>query len=137
MVHLTKLAVGISSIAHLQQVQAARLALSALRHRTRHMPRRASEITAAGSIYWVICGTLLVRQRVLDIVWDQQDDGSRCASLMLDPVLVQVEGRPVKAFQGWRYLDENDAPPDLTQADDLPGALPAALRNELRALCLI
>lgn len=138
MLHLTKLAVGISGIDHLRAVQAARHGANPpLRHQTRNTPRRAAEIVGAGSIYWVIAGTLLVRQRVLDIVEDRWDDGTRCAGLVLDPALVQVEGRPVKAFQGWRYLEAPDAPPDLSEAALADDAMPPALRNELRALCLI
>lgn len=138
MVHMLKLAVGIRDIAHLRQVQAIRLATRPpLRHQTRNAPRRAAALTNGGSIYWVIAGTLLARQRILDIVDDQWDDASRCTGLVLDPALVQVEGRPVKAFQGWRYLEDADAPPDLDARDMLPGAMPPALRNELRSLCLI
>jgi hypothetical protein len=138
MVHLMKLAVGIRDIAHLRQVQSARLlARPPLRHQTRNFPRRIAEITDGGSIYWVIAGTLLARQTILDIVDDSWDDGSRCAGLVLDPTLVQVEGRPVKAFQGWRYLEAGDAPADLGARDMAPGAMPPELRNALRALCLI
>lgn len=138
MLHITKLAVGIRDIAHLNAVQTERGRIDApLRHRTRHMPRRASEITETGSIYWVIAGTLLVRQRVVGIIEDTWEDGSRCAGLLLDPALVQVEGRPVRPFQGWRYLAAEDAPADLGASELGPDSMPAALRNELRALCLI
>lgn len=138
MLHLTKLAVGIRDIAHLREVQAARRAAAAdLRHQTRNHPRRAAEIVRGGSLYWVIAGAMLVRQPVLDVVEDRWDDGTRCAAIVLDPALVQVEGRPVKPFQGWRYLLATDAPADLTEHDFAPGAIPPALRNELRALCLL
>lgn len=137
MLHMAKLAVGIRDIAHLRQVQAQRLAARApLRHQTRNAPRRASEITDGGSIYWVIAGAMLVRQRILAIVPDHWDDGSRCTGLVLDPAHVQVEGRPVKAFQGWRYLEADDAPPDLAETE-APGALPPAMRLQLRALGLL
>ena len=138
MVHLMKLAVGVQDIAHLRSIQAMRATTRPpLRHLTRNTPRRTAELMAGGSIYWVIAGTLLARQGVLDVVEDHWDDMTRCAGLLLDPLLVQVEGRPVKAFQGWRYLETAEAPPDL-QAHDLdPSAMPPALRNELRALCLI
>lgn len=138
MLHISKLAVGIRDIAHLRQVQAERAVVQPpLRHRTRNMPRRRDEIVGLGSLYWVIAGTLLVRQPIVGIIEDAWEDGSRCAGLLLDPVLVQVEGRPVKAFQGWRYLVHADAPPDLSAEDLAPDAMPVALRNELRALCLI
>lgn len=80
---------------------------------------------------------MLVRQRVLAIVEDRWDDATRCAAIVLDPDLIQVEGRPVKAFQGWRYLSPDDAPPDLTSNDFAADAIPPALRNQLRALCLL
>ena len=138
MVHLAKLAVGIRDIGHLRQVQAAQsLARLPLRHRTRNTPRRTEDVLAGGSLYWVVAGAMVVRQRVLGIVEDHWDDGSRCAGLVLDPALIQVEGRPVRAFQGWRYLEAVDAPADLTARDLDPEAMPPALRNELRALCLL
>ena len=101
------------------------------------MPRRAAEITAGGSIYWVVAGAMVVRQRVLQVVEDRWDDGARCAGLVLDPALVQVLGRPVKAFQGWRYLLPEDAPADVAAGAVEDGELPAALRAQLRALCLL
>ena len=140
MLHLTKLCVGIRDVAQLQQVQAARLAAGEpLRHCTRNFPRRAAEIIDGGSLYWVIAGSMLVRQRVLDIVEAAWDDGSACAALMLDATLVPLSGRPTKAFQGWRYLSPDAAPPDLTGMADARGAadLPPALRQALRDLCLL
>lgn len=140
MLHIAKLAVGIRDIAHLREVQTRRAASEPpLRHHTRNFPRRANEITGSGSIYWVIAGTMLVRQRVLDVIEDRWDDDTRCAGLVLDPTLVPVEGRPVKAFQGWRYLADADAPADITEMGPIAGAdgLPEELRRQLRALCLI
>ncbi len=140
MLHLTKLAVGVRDIAHLRELQAARAQRNPpLRHRTRNFPRRAAEVIDGGSIYWVIGGSLLVRQRIVEIIEDHWDDGSACAGLVLDPDLVPLSGRPTKPFQGWRYLTSTDAPPDLTSVPMAVGeaALPAALRHELRALCLL
>src|SRR5262245_48904987 len=105
MLHLMKLAVGIRDIQHLREVQKHRLATRPpLRHRTRNFPRRAEEIVAGGSIYWVIAGAMVVRQRITEVVEDRYEDGSACAALHLDPRLVPVAGRPTKPFQGWRYL---------------------------------
>jgi hypothetical protein len=137
MLHLIKLAVGIRDPAHLRSVQADRVAQGApLRHLTRHSPRRAAEITAGGSLYWVIAGSLLLRQRVTAVEPSVRVDGSACAALMLDPMLVPVCGRPVKAFQGWRYLEPEAAPADLDANSDEAG-LPPALAQRLRELCLI
>ena len=138
MLHLAKLAVGIRDIAHLRRAQAARIeANPSLRHYTRNVPRRATEVLEGGSIYWVVAGAILVRQRILDIAEDRWDDGSRCAALVLDPALVQTEGQPTRAFQGWRYLEPADAPPDIAEHGLKPNSMPPALRSQLRALCLL
>ena len=139
MLHLIKLAVGVQDVAHLRALQAARQGTEALRHRTRNAPRRAAELMAGGSLYWVIAGALVVRQRVLDVTPDHWPDGTACAGLMLDPVLVPVEGRRMKPFQGWRYLEDAAAPADVSAMTETPGAdaMPAALRRELEALCLL
>ena len=144
MLHLMKLAVGVRDIDHLRSLQAERAArMPPLRHRTRNFPRRAAEVTDGGSIYWVVAGFMAVRQPVLDVIEDHWDDGSACAALILDPGLVPLAGRPVKPFQGWRYLAAGDAPPDLAAlrpgADEAIGvaALPPALRRELQVLCLL
>jgi hypothetical protein len=96
-------------------------------------------LLAGGSIYWVIAGFMMVRQRIIDIRPDQWDDGSACAALYFDPELVPVAGRKIRAFQGWRYLAPNDAPPDVTDANIVFGeaALPEQMRRDLRALCLL
>lgn len=140
MLHLTKLCVGVTDIAHLRTLQAARRARGEpLRHLTRSFPRRAQEILDGGSLYWVISGATVVRQRVIDIEEAAYDDGSRCAALFFDPELVAVAGRPTKPFQGWRYLDPAAAPPDLGAATAIKGEadLPPALRRELEHLGLL
>jgi hypothetical protein len=99
LVNLIKLAVGVRDIAHLAAIQKQRAAANPpLRHQTRSTPKRAAELTAGGSIYWVIAGLL--------------------------------QARPVKAFQGWRYLTQADAPADIatgTATDGMPAEMRAAL----------
>ncbi len=137
MLHLMKLCVGIRDPAELRAYQAQRLAGGLpLRHLTRHLPRRAAELAGAGSIYWVIDGTMLVRQRITTIEPATRADGSACAAIGLDPVLVAVTGRPVRAFQGWRYLRGEDAPEDLA-VGSVEAGLPHALAQRLRELCLL
>jgi hypothetical protein len=140
MLHITKLAVGVHDIDELRGWQAERALVDPpLRHRTRNAPRRRDEVLAGGSIYWVVNGTMLVRQRLLDIVEDTRKDGTACAALVLHPELVPLEGRVAKPFQGWRYLKAEDAPADMRAMGPVLGMgdLPAELRRELRALCLI
>ncbi|MCC6719569.1 MAG: DUF1489 domain-containing protein [Acetobacteraceae bacterium] len=140
MLHMTKLCVGIRDIADLRAHQQAHLARGeVLRHRTRSFPRRAAEIIDGGSLYWVIAGATVVRQRVVDIIADHWEDGSKCAGLIFDPALVAVAARTTRPFQGWRYLDPAAAPPDLLAGHDAEGsdALPPALRRALEDLGLL
>jgi len=140
MLHLMKLAVGVRDLDHLRDLQAERARTAPpLRHLTRNQPRRAAEVLAGGSIYWVVCGALLVRQRILDIRPAEAMDGTPRAALLLDPALVPLAGRPVRPFQGWRYLAPDAAPRDLAAMPAAEGvaALPPDLRRELQALGLL
>jgi hypothetical protein len=130
----------VKEVAQLRAIQTLRAAADPpLRHQTRMMPKRRDEMLDGGSMFWVIGGFVQVRQRLLDIIEDRWDDGTPCAGLVLDRVLVPVEARPVKAFQGWRYLDAASAPPDVAAMREAPGAqaMPEAMLRELRTLGLI
>ncbi len=97
---------------------------------TRMTPKRANEVTAGGSLYWIIKGVILVRQSIEDIVtFDDEAGRSRC-ELVLNPEIVKTAPQRRKAFQGWRYFETKDAPADLTIATG-GEALPDALRAEL------
>jgi hypothetical protein len=108
-------------------------------HRTRNYPRRGNEVMHGGSLYWVISGSMLARQRILDIVEDERDDPTPVTSFILDHRVVPLIGRPTRPFQGWRYLSAEAAPADLDESVMAMGEemLPPVLRRELRALCLI
>ncbi len=140
MLHMIKMAVGVRDIEHLSAIHQARLASAPpLRTQTRNMPKRAAEITDGGSLYWVIKGVILVRQRITEIIKDHWDDGSACTGLVLDPALIRVAGRSMKPFQGWRYLNPADAPADLDAANAALGEddLPLAMRRALMELALL
>jgi hypothetical protein len=137
---MIKLAVGVRDVAHLVELQATRAKLDPpLRHRTRNMPKRAEEIIAGGSMYWVVNRVVLVRQRITGIIRDNWGDGSPCAGLVLDAELVRVEGRSMKPFQGWRYLNEADAPVDIGGVGAAAGIdeLPEQMRVALTQLALL
>ena len=134
MLHLAKLAVGTRAVADLRRWQATR---TPLEHRTRNQPRRRDEILGGGSLYWVVSGAMVVRQRILDVAESAFEDGSRCCALVLDRELVPVLGRPMKPFQGWRYLEAEAAPPDVPEQGTEADGLPEPLLRQLRELCLI
>ena len=79
-------------------------------HTTFQAPKRQAELLDGGSLYWVIKGQILVRQRLVGFDEGTKKDGSPCCLLLLDPELVPVRPVPRRAFQGWRYLTSEDVP---------------------------
>lgn len=132
--HLIKLSVGTESVEDLAQWQALKRAQTAdglPRHVTRMWPRREGEVLSGGSIYWVIKGVVQARQRILRLDEAEGSDGVRRCAIVLDPELIRTAPALRRPFQGWRYLEPKDAPPDLTASrasdDDLPPDLSAKL----------
>ncbi|MEZ5996365.1 MAG: DUF1489 domain-containing protein [Hyphomonadaceae bacterium] len=130
MIHIVKLCVGAESVEDLadfqkRQIRKRKRAVCG----TRMWPKREAEVLAGGSLYWVIKGVILVRQRIVEIAEVRDDHGLRCG-LWLDPELVRTSPQPRRAFQGWRYLEAKDAPDDLS---DVKGGaeLPESLRRKL------
>ena len=143
-VHILKLSVGIDSLSHLAERQRLRMTEAAKageaaqpRHLTRATPRRAEEILDGGSIYWVIKGAIRARQRIVGIDTAVNHLGLPRCALIFDSELVPVRARPHRPFQGWRYLEMSDAPPDAIGATDQFGDMPAEMEEELRALGLL
>ena len=142
--HLIKLCVGCDSVRDLEDWIAQKLKAKRKTgekpehiHRTRMVPKRAAELTDGGSLYWVIRGEVMCRQRLRDVRPFRDRDGIGRCGLVLDPKVILVEPRPYRAFQGWRYLTANDAPRDLDKAVKGAAAMPETLRRELRELGLM
>ena len=132
-VHLKKLSVGSHSLETLRAWQALRLSETGrLMHVTRNRPRRAEEILDGGSIYWIIKGVMSARQNIIDLAEVQRADGRVACGLVLSPDLVATVPAKMRIFQGWRYLEIEDAPADLT--DPVDESMPPALVAELRDL---
>jgi hypothetical protein len=138
--HIIKLAVGIDDVDHLAKVQKTlRLPSGNPRCRTRNAPRQAAELIAAGSLYWVIGGYIMVRQKILKLHTRKRDGKPECL-IELSPDHVLVEPTRRRAFQGWRYLKAEDAPPDIGKARKqayVDPEMSRQMRNELRRLGLL
>ncbi|MBS0240856.1 MAG: DUF1489 domain-containing protein [Proteobacteria bacterium] len=143
--HLVKLCVGCDSVEELAAWQTERLkqmkrdgVKPELFHRTFQSPKRREELLDGGSLYWVIKGIVQARQKLVDIREGTKDDGSPCALLILDKTLVPVRPMPRRAFQGWRYLQADEAPSDLARGKgDGLAEMPPKLRKQLAELGLI
>jgi hypothetical protein len=134
---MIKLCVGVSEVSELRQwIRDARAGLDTLDHVTRMFPRRRDEILPGGSLFWVIRGLILCRQPIADLEPVTGDDGIERCRIVFKPKIILVAPAPRRAFQGWRYLAEEDAPRDLKQGEEA-AELPAQMRKELAELGLL
>jgi len=142
--HLIKLCVGCDSVQDLKdwiKEQFARKKKSGEAgkrfHRTRMVPKRVDELLDGGSLFWVIRGEVLCRERILGIEPFTDKDGIGRCRLVMDGKLKLVQPRPFRAFQGWRYLLAKEAPRDLDHVAPGAALMPEELRRELRELGLL
>ena len=142
--HILKLCVGAESISDLEEWIAERQAQRRARgepaeqlHTTRMVPKRIEEIVNGGSLYWVIKGQVSARQRLIDIRPFTDGEGIGRCHLVMEPVVVPVEPRPFRPLQGWRYLQDKDAPRDIDGRSGDLGVMPEQMRRELAELGLL
>ncbi len=131
--HLIKLCVGAEKVEDLIEWQdnaRAKGPDGLPRHVTRMWPKRADELLNGGSIYWVVKGLVLARQRIVRLDEVDRGDGKRRCGIVMEPIVYRTESVRKRPFQGWRYLAGTDAPRDLTLGranEDIPPVLMAAL----------
>jgi hypothetical protein len=134
--HMIKLCVGVDNVDELLEWQVKRASERAKKgkspnpyHDTRMTPKRAEEMLAGGSLYWVIKHYIIVRQRLIGFEEVKDKDGKPMCRIHLDPELIRTKPRKKRPFQGWRYLEPSDAPADL---DGKGPALSADLETALK-----
>lgn len=142
--HLIKLAVGCESVKELKARVAERIQTAQKKglplhhiHITRMMPKRGDELLAGGSLYWVIRGEIAAREKIIAVEPFKDHAGIGRCRLIMRPKVIAVLPRPMRPFQGWRYLADTDAPADLKSAGACVAAMPESLRRELRELGLL
>lgn len=131
--HLQKLSVGSESIQTLkdwQKLVVRRRKAKGLsphhQHVTRMFPKQKEALLDGGSIYWIIKGQMICRNKIVDLEEVRTNDGRKACAIIMEPKLIPVVPTPRRPFQGWRYLKAEDAPADLTgpsSGEDLPPAL--------------
>ena len=138
--HLQKLSVGSTSIDSLAKWQAQFVRRRQKRglspyheHVTRMFPKQKEALLDGGSIYWVIKGQILCRNKIVALEEVRRQDGLKACSILMEPELIAVSPVPRRAFQGWRYLKPEDAPGDLTHISG-GTELPSQLRQKLSDL---
>jgi hypothetical protein len=129
--HLTKVAVGCASIEALQNRIARRVTKDEVRIPTRMRPKRMAELVG-GSLHWIVKHRIVARQQILR--FDDRSDGR--IDIVCSAELELIPPKPKRAHQGWRYLEEEEAP---TGEDDGTGLseLPPRMYAKLATLGLV
>ena len=139
--HLIKLAVGVHDLAHLKSLQAQRRKQRGMAPRaphwvyTRNTPKRAADLLDGGSLYWIIKGVMRCRQQLVGFEEDIDDEGRKYCRIKVKRAIVATAPVAFKPFQGWRYMEDKRAPPDLSRGDTAD--MPADMAAELKRLGLL
>ncbi len=127
--HMTKVAYGATSFEDLHSWFKTRGDRARLT--TRYLPKRHEEMIG-GSLYWIFKHQLVARSEILGF---EEADGGR-TNIVISTKLIDVHPKPKRAHQGWRYLEEADAPADLADGESAD-LLPPSLAGELAKLGLV
>ena len=130
--HITKIAFGSESPETLRAWLESHRDQGEARMTTRYLPKRVAEMVG-GSLYWIHGHMLVGRSPILGF----QETGQGRYWIRLEPRLIPVRAAPKRAHQGWRYLEDKDAPADLDGAAGDMDAMPPAMLGELARLGLV
>ncbi len=128
---MTKVAFACRDLEMLQQRIAGRAIAGEVRVVTRMRPKRAAELVG-GSLYWIVKHRLVACQEILR--FDDREDGR--IDIVCSAELVTISPMPRRAHQGWRYLEEAEAPSVDDDGSGL-GLLPPRLYGRLAELALV
>jgi hypothetical protein len=129
--HLTKVAFACRDLEALQERVKRRELDGEVRIPTRMRPKRADELIG-GNLYWIVRHTIIAGLEILR--FEDRDDGR--IDIVCSAELKTVTPMPRRAHQGWRYLDDKDAPASDGDSTGL-ARLPPQLFGRLAALALV
>ena len=133
--HMTKIAFGCDSLPYLQERLSARegeLQAGEVFLTTRYLPKRHAEMVG-GSLYWIIAHRIMARSPILR--FDPAPDGR--TQIVIEPRAIPVESKAKRAHQGWRYLEDKDAPLDLGEGEKTMSEMPSDMLMNLTKLGLV
>lgn len=129
--HLTKVAFACRDLDALQERVARREVNGEVRIATRMRPKRAGELVG-GNLYWIVKHRLVAALEILR--FEDREDGR--IDIVCSAELMTVAPSPRRAHQGWRYLEDADAPSAHDDGSGV-GALPPQLYGKLANLALV
>ncbi|MBS0480579.1 MAG: DUF1489 domain-containing protein [Proteobacteria bacterium] len=129
--HLTKVAYGATSLEDMRSWFATRGEEALLT--TRYLPKRHEEIVPGGSLFWIYKHQLVMRSPILRFT---EAEGGK-THIVIAATLIDVLPQPKRAHQGWRYLEDKDAPRDLADGETTGDVMPGGLASDLARLGLV
>ena len=129
--HLTKVAYSCASLDTLERRVERRSNNGELRVPTRMRPKRADECIG-GKLHYILKHRIVARVEILRC--EERRDGR--IDIVCSNQLELVSPVPKRAHQGWRYLEDKDAPTGDDDGSGL-GALPSRLYGKLASLALV
>jgi hypothetical protein len=129
--HLTKVAFACRDLDELQRRIANLAANGELRVATRMRPKRSAELVG-GNLYWIVKHRMFGALEILR--FEDREDGR--IDIVCSTELIAISPKPRRAHQGWRYLEDADAPASEDDGSGL-GALPPRLYGKLASLALV
>lgn len=129
--HLTKVAFSCASVETLERRVLARARDGEMRVATRMRPKRGDELIG-GALHWIVKHRIVARQEILRL--EDRKDGR--IDIVCSDQLVVVAASPMRAHQGWRYL-ENDAAPGTDSDESGMSDLPPRMYAKLAGLGLV
>ena len=129
--HLTKVAFACRDLDALRQRIDNRTVNCEIRVATRMRPKRAAELVG-GNLYWIVKHRLVAGIEILR--FEDREDGR--IDIVCSADLKAVSPMPRRGHQGWRYLEDLDAPSGEDDGSGL-GQLPPQLYGKLASLALV
>lgn len=130
-VHLTKVAYSCASVDTLERRVARWSENGEIRVPTRMRPKRAGECVG-GKLHYIVKHRIVAAVEILR--FEDRRDGR--IDIVCSDQLELLSPTPRRAHQGWRYLEDGDAPTGEDNDSGL-GSLPAKLYGKLSALALV
>jgi hypothetical protein len=129
--HLTKVAYSCASVDTLERRVESRSVNGELKIPTRMRPRRAAECVG-GKLHYIVKHRIVARLEILR--FEERRDGR--IDIVCSNRLELVPPMPKRAHQGWRYLEDKDAPTGDNDGTGLAD-LPPRLYGKLSSLALL
>jgi hypothetical protein len=129
--HLTKVAFSCASLETLERRVERWSVEGEIRIPTRMRPKRADECIG-GKLHYIVKHRIVARLEILR--FEARRDGR--IDIVCSDRLEVVPPMPRRAHQGWRYLEDKDAPTGESDGTGL-GDLPPRLYGKLASLALV